>query len=144
MGDHTISPSDWRRQDPGLRIEEFALCKTHLLIIDGRTESVFIEVEPTVNTLSYFRGNKAHLCKAVPGLGETASVCFHTVKLTNCLRSVVSEKSPLADVSVLKVFATQVYFCFTSGTLHTDKIAKTYMTAQAFLFNLYRHNACLE
>lgn len=55
-GDHTISLSDWRRQGSGLKIEEYALCKTHLLIIDGKTKSVFTEVEPTVNTLRHFTG----------------------------------------------------------------------------------------
>lgn len=57
-GDHTISLSDWWRQDWRLKIEEYALCKTHLLIIDGKTKSVFMGVEQTVNTLLHFRGNK--------------------------------------------------------------------------------------
>lgn len=45
-------------QDWGLKIEEYALCKTHLLIIDGKNNSVFVEVEPTVNSLLHLRGNK--------------------------------------------------------------------------------------
>lgn len=38
----------------GLKIEECALCKTHLLIIDGKTTSVFMEAEATANTLLQF------------------------------------------------------------------------------------------
>lgn len=61
--DHTISLSDWwRQEDSGLKIEEYALCKTHLLIIDGKTKSVFVEVEPTVNTL--------HILEEIKYLGE--------------------------------------------------------------------------
>lgn len=41
MGDHTISLSDWWRQDSGLKTEECALCKTHLLIMDGKTKCVY-------------------------------------------------------------------------------------------------------
>lgn len=35
----------------GLGAEKYALCKTHLLIIDGKAKNVFVEVEPTVNIL---------------------------------------------------------------------------------------------
>lgn len=62
MGDHTLSLGDCWRQDSGLKIEEYALCKTHLLIIDGKTKSVFVEVEPTVNTL--------HILEKIKYLGK--------------------------------------------------------------------------
>lgn len=45
--------------------------------------------------------------KAVPGRSETASLCTHTVTVLIQLSQIF-----LSDVSVLKVFGTQVYFCF--------------------------------
>lgn len=54
MGDRAISPNDRLRQDSGPKIEERALCKTHLLIIDGKTKRVFTAAEPTMNTLKNF------------------------------------------------------------------------------------------
>lgn len=86
MGDHAISLSDWWRQDSGLKIEECALCKTHLLIIDGKTKSVFVEVEPTVTSLVHFRVNKVlrkrDLCKVAPG----------SVKQLPCISSLYTEE----------------------------------------------------
>lgn len=41
MGDHTVALSDWWRRGSGLKIEEYAFCKTHLLIIDGKTKCVY-------------------------------------------------------------------------------------------------------
>lgn len=133
-GDHSISPGDRWWQAPGLKIAVYALCKTHLLIIDGKTESVFMEVEPTVNTLVHFRGITCrkrlvqsscwpqwngfpvpHFCK-LQNLTTSTCVWFHLGSLFLLYRLHLQEKDT----------------------------AKARLTARTSLCNLYGHNGCLE
>lgn len=115
MGDQTISLSDWWRQDWGLKSEKYALCKTHLLRIDGKTNGVFVEVEPTVNSLEIKDLGKGFVQSSSWAHWNSFPEPLHRT-LKNCLDTVVSEGPFLSDVSMVKVFATQVYFCFISCT----------------------------